>query len=785
MNKTKVLSKCIWCIVCIMLFCAGFSLVNLRQDSVAKADDNYVIHYYAISTSSEVFTGKDTTNDSNIDTYVDVELNKDTKKVTATDVNGDSVTIDCIPGKTVYPTTDSGGTTMVTSEFTGEALFLGNTFVSGNYIDPWYGWMYESAVGDTITLKSLCNTFGGNTLPSDFITSAYSPSANPSTKEINLYCIVNPFTVWLRSTDNGNYGTTIEAGEEVLIRDRKTQVMFMDVKRDFEPANPDTPSEWRFDGYFTMEVGGTRITDRWGNMENGSMSDGWSSADVQNLYAHYTRVFNVEFYYDFDNKTYRGSTQFDLSYSVSQTALNETVAEETVYDVDTLSVAITFPTDKVVAGWYKDSGLTQQASFPLLPQNITLYAKLANSHYNITFNANGGQFINDRGTTIQYSMAYGKTLGEAITKLTNELGNTQPVATRTGYDCNNRNWAISADSTTTLDRTKPFITEDKEVFLIWTVRKYKIEYHTDGTLSKTTDNVNYNQDLWYVVSNVKPTRTGYNFIGWAYSTDTEATSYTLESRPANKTLDYDTTTTLTFIRNESDEADRELMPDSNINLYGVWIQAYTVKFALNQGEISNITTTPLVLSSDKRSINITIENGETLGEALARQEISDFFTNTRYQPTLNSCIFEGWYYYADGDFTNNKENNIAKMDDSLLVMNVQQLQERNLDVTRDGVISAKYTFNKDTITYTTAPDDSSNTFFAIILMVISVILLVTLIMTHRSNSRIEINDKAIDAYKEIYGEDAPLPTFESTRPPFEIEETSVKTNNKKDNSKQE
>ena len=782
MNKTKVWLKGVWCIICVMLFCAGLSLININSNNVAKADDNYEIRYHAICTSGEVFTGKDSTNGNNLDTYVDVILNKDTKKVTATkklvDTDGNTIgyettTVDCIPGKIVSPMIDSSGADLAPIVFNGEAINLGTTFVNGIYIDPSFGWMYESAVGDTITLTSLCKTFNSNTIPANFIENAYSPSANSETKIINLYCIINPFTVWLNATDNGNYGIQIEHGEEQLIRQRKTTVMFMDVKDDFEPATPDNTSEWRFDGYYTTPAGGLKITDRYGSMHNGEWADqGWVSAEQQHLYAHYTRIFNIEFYYNFNNRTYHGATQFDLSSNVSMATLNSAVAEETAYDTET-NATLAFPADKVVAGWYKDQGFTQPVSFPLLQQNATLYAKLANSTYSVTFNANGGQFINDRGTTITYSVGYNKTLGEAITKLTDELGSNVPVATRKGYDCNNRNWSISADSTTSLNRTIPFVTEDKEVFLIWTVRTYKIEYHTGGTLSKTTDNVNYDQDLWNVVSKVKPTRTGYNFIGWSFSNNTSATSYTLETRPAGKILDFDTTTTLTFIRNESNEADREFMPDHNIEVYGVWIQAYTVRFAFNQGEIPNISTTPLVLSNDKKAINITIENGETLGQALTRQELSDFFSNTRYQPSLASCIFEGWYYYSDGDFTNNEATNIAQIDNSMLNMNVKQLKDRNIDVTRDNVIAAKYTFNKDTFTYTTAPEDTSNTFFAIILMVISVILLVTLIMTHRGNSRIEVNDKAIDAYKEIYGEDAPLPTFESTKPPFEVGDETI------------
>jgi len=783
MNKAKILYKGAWCLVCILLFCAGLFMVGTtKNEEQAKADDNYIINYYGISTSSQVFSAYD-------DDYKKLILDKNTNKVSVINSDGtaypnqqNQIIANCFPGIDITPTADSNGTTSVPAVFSGELIPLNSTFVNGKIVDnsnngesnP--GWFYESDYGEQITLTSLVATFGINALPADFVTGNYSPTTNAETKEINLYCIINPSQITLRSGALGNFGFEGEPSSETKISNSPAQIMYSDVKEDFLVPTPDNSSLWRFDGYFTEEIGGMRVTDRYGNMRNGDMATtGWIY-NISSIYAHYVQVFNVTYYYTLNNKTYHGATQFDTSKTINERTLNETVYADTAYS--STNAPLTFPTDKVVANWYTDPELTQLASFPLSQVDTTLYARLANSTYNIIFNANGGEFTNDRGTTIPYTLEYGKTLSDAILRLTTELGSNVPVATRTGYECNNRNWAISPESTTPLSRTTQFMTQDREVYLIWTVKTYRIEYHTDGTVSRTTENANYNQDLWNTVSRLTPTRTGYNFICWAYSTNTDATSYTLTSRPTSKTMDFNTTTTLTFIRDEADEADRELMPDGNINLYGVWIQAYTIKFALNQGEIYNINETPLVLGSDKRSIAITIENGETLGEALARQDIADFFTNTKYQPQLNSCFFQGWYYYKDRDYANTKDNNITPIDESLLSMKVTDLQDRNIDITKDGVIAAKYNYNKDTVTYTTPPEDSINTFFAVILMVISIILLVMLIVTHRGSSRIEINDKAIDAYREIYGEDAPLPTFESTKPPFDVDESSTKDDNK-------
>lgn len=767
MSKSKIFLRGIGCFLCIMLFCAGISLINFgASEKTAKADEPYTIHYYAISTAGEVFVGWDSDNDSNIDQFGDVELDKDARTVDAFTSAGAAHQVNCLPGVLVRPTIDPDMTTTLPTEFAGQIVDL-TSYINGNVVDVQCGWMFEYFVGDTITLRSLKSATGANALPADFISSNYSPTAT-STHEINLYCIVNPYTVTLDATELGNFGYETEHGENTPIPEVTTQIQYKDVKTDFVCPTPNNTAMWRFDGYFTEPTGGTRVTDRYGDMTNGDMTQGWTY-NIPKIYAHYTHVFNVEYYYTLNNNTYRGEIQFDDNRTIYATDLNNDVYADTAYDINT-SAALAFPTDKVVANWYTNNTFTQAASFPLKKQDIILYAKIANSQYDITFNANGGEFINDRGTTITYTMDYGKTLGDAITKLTGELGSNVPVATRRGYDCNNRNWAEEANSTTTLNRTTSFITQDREVFLIWSVRTYKIEYHTDGTLSKTTDNVTYHSDLWNVVSKVTPIRTGYNFVGWAYSTSSEANSYTIETRPTNKEFDFNTTTSLTLIRNETIESNRELMPDQNISLYGVWIQAYTLKFNLNQGEIPNVATTPLVLGADKKTINITIENGETLGQALIRQEISDFFTNTKYQPVLSSCKFVGWYYYVDGDFSNNQVGNSTQLDGSLTALNVNELKSRNIDVTKDSTIAAKFSFDTNTTTYATPPEETANTFFAIVLMVISVILLVMLIMSHHNSSKIEINDKAIDAYKEIYGEDAPLPTFESTRPPFEIED---------------
>ncbi len=801
MKLAKIFLNGILCVVLSGLFLLGFGLINFNPNTTSKAEEpsSVNIRYWAISTNSDIYAGRDSDNNGDEDAFADVAFNPDTKKATGFTLDGGMQNVDANIFA-VTPTKNEDGSMAISTIFEGVDFELSGYYVNGRLIDKKVGWLYDSnpsGTGNDFSLTSLYNTFGSNILPADFLTNPahYSPKSIDN-NEIDLYCIINPFVVSLYP-DNpenleplGGFESEDPLTPGVIdgnISVYTTNVGYKEVKHDFKAPKPYEPQKYRFDGYYTDPVAGDRITNRYGDMSGGIYSEsGWVLGNAE-LYARYVRVYNVTYYYTYNNAIFKGDLQFEISSNTTKDELDLAVVHNSAINQST-NTASPFPTDKVIAEWFTNESLENAQSFPLTAQNITIYAKLAETHYDITFDANGGRFI-DAGNSTQktYTMEYGQSLGDAITKLTNELGASTAVANRTGYNCNNRNWAAEKNTTQALSAAYTYIKDNMVVYLIWYQKEYTIEYHTDGTISKTKEsNVHYGDKLYDIVKKVTPVRTGYNFIGWAYSTSSSVPSYTLDSRPNSKVFNYSTSITLTFINDEVNDADIEYMPDNNIHLYGVWIQAYTIRFSLNQGYPIKVENTPLVFNNN--NIIITVENGENLGQALNRQQIGDFFTNANYFPTLPNCSFEGWYYYTDGNFTNNAITNAYQLTSALLSMNIQQLQDINIDLTKDGVVAAKYSYNKESDPYyTTAPEETANTVFAIILMIISVVLLVMLVLSHRGNSTLEINDKAINAYKQIYGEDAPLPTFKSTKPPFdtgeeyEISDDEQSTNENKTN----
>ena len=789
MKLAKIFLNGILCVALSALFLLGVGLISFNPNTTAKATDPIKINYWLIYTDSDIYAAYDNNTDPNVEDLVFTDViyqesgrlqgfstttSADIQTVNATLWNGEGAA-------SVVPTRDSQGTQAISTILENEDLDLRTSYMAGMLIGKKTGWLYDCnpmGIAD-YKLRSLTQISGGdNILPADFLEQDYSPKCIAN-NEIDLYCIINPFSVNIfpddpdKSDPLGGFESETNPGEIDGNINVKTVHVAYKAIHTFETPKPYNPQQYRFDGYYTEPQGGNRVTDRYGKM-NGQdciyKDTGWVLGTT-NLYGRFVPVFNVTYYYTYNNEVYKGDLQFETSEKPTRDTFDTLVITGSAIN-QTTNLSSPFPSDKVIAYWYTTEALTTKQNFPIQnPQNISLYAKLAETHYNVTFSANGGTFNDaDSNTEKTYSVNFGINLDEAITNnLLYELGTTNPVAIRIGYTCNNKNWSKTTDGSP-LPATSTLIEEDTIVYLIWYQKNYRIQYETDGTVSKQAENnVHYGDNIYDIVKNVTPVRTGYNFICWAYSTSNQNRSYTLTTRPEGKTHNYTSSITLTFIRNETVEADKELMPDNNIILYGVWIQAYTIEFSLNQGYPVKADSTPLIFKNN--NIIITIENGENLGQALTRQQIGDFFTNANYFPVLPNCSFDGWYYYSDGNYTNNDPSNAYKLTNAILTMNINELKQRSIDLTKKDTIAAKYTYNKNSDPYyTEAPQESANTVFAIILMIISVILLVMLIMSHRGNNTLEINDKAINAYKQIYGEDAPLPTFKSTKPPFETGE---------------
>ena len=797
MKLTKIFFHSFWIVGFLALMFCGILLSVPAKNNVAKADDEVPIIFHALSTNETMFGAKD--NGEGWGDYVDLIFDKTGSTYTLSGGYSEDPSVklyDIVVTDTTnlgnylggdYPTKFVDGKMLNANN---EEVTITDLTVNGISVGPQTGWFYEASnVSSVITLTSLWKEFDGN-LPSNFI----------ATGEIHLYCIFNPFSVTLNSGELGKfYSGTTTITPTILIPYLSQQTIAAAPK-------PNDESKYRFDGYFTQENGGgERITNQYGGLEQP-----WTR-NLSNIYAHYVEIFHITYHYHYSNKYYTGM----ITYDKFKDGVTNTIAT----DAFTLSVtngshqakpeggsAENFPTDKVVAGWFSKDGYIDEnnegdwgtkinsfnpTSLPSGQNTFEVWARLAETAYWLTFDANGGTFW-DGETTKQFLCDYNSTLASALTKLETDAGGND-LATRVGYNFNKNEWVATQDGTFVLSINSTRITDTTTVYLKWTAKPCRITYMTNGTfalpgLLKDSNN-NLYQDVPYgtnlyeyldpnssYITNPKDgnklENPGYNFIGWAFANADMQNGFELTRRPTGTTAEANGVQ-LTFVQ------PTDTMPVEGIIVHSVWIKSYTIRLRLNQGTLDSSVTSNLKVE-DKKTIILTIENNETFGKALERMGVEDFLTADVYKPALTNCTFVGWCYYKDGNITNNADDNTVIIDNKYLNMDIETLAAHNIDLTTDATVAAKYKYNTTDPFYTKAPSDTTSVIFAIILMIISIALLVMLILNHKNNGIIEINDKAIEAYKNIYGEDAPLPTFEATKPPFEVNDDIPTKNNNND-----
>ena len=129
--------------------------------------------------------------------------------------------------------------------------------------------------------------------------------------------------------------------------------------------------------------------------------------------------------------------------------------------------------------------------------SINLYAQWQLNTYTVSYNANGGT-----GAPSSQTKTHGKDL---------TLSTTKP--TRTGYSF--KGWGVSANDTTVDYSPGSSYTANNSITLyaIWEIYTYTVSYDaTGGTGAPSSQKKTHGVPL--TLSNTKPTRTGYRFIGW-------------------------------------------------------------------------------------------------------------------------------------------------------------------------------------------------------------------------------------------------------------------------------
>ena len=139
---------------------------------------------------------------------------------------------------------------------------------------------------------------------------------------------------------------------------------------------------------------------------------------------------------------------------------------------------------------------------------------LGNSNYantfasdKITYNANGGS-----GAPGQQTKYYGKTL---------KLSTTKP--SRTGYTF--QGWGTSASGSVVYAAGANYTANASDtLYAIWKANTWTVSYDANGgTGAPTSQTKTYGVTL--TLSSTKPTRTNYNFLGWATSASSTTVAY--------------------------------------------------------------------------------------------------------------------------------------------------------------------------------------------------------------------------------------------------------------------
>lgn len=211
----------------------------------------------------------------------------------------------------------------------------------------------------------------------------------------------------------------------------------------------------------------------------------------------------------------------DLTYTVSYNANGGSGApsSQTKYYGKTLKLSSTTPTRTgyTFLGWATSNTATA-ANSSYAPgstystnANLNLYAVWETKKYTVAYNANGGS----GGPSLQT-----KNYGEPLT-----LSLTTP--TRIGYTF--LGWSTSSTATVADSSYAPGKTystnANLNLYAVWEAKKYSVTYNANGGSGAPSSQTKYYEKT-LTLRTTKPTRIGYNFLGW--STNSSATTATYQ-----------------------------------------------------------------------------------------------------------------------------------------------------------------------------------------------------------------------------------------------------------------
>ncbi|MBO5280596.1 MAG: InlB B-repeat-containing protein [Clostridia bacterium] len=266
-----------------------------------------------------------------------------------------------------------------------------------------------------------------------------------------------------------------------------------------------------FDGWFTSESGGTKITS----------SSVVSITSDQTLYAHWSIIPIESLTFDMKSIDIFVGNSDDVTLTISPASGEDIyiLGEETgVFSIDFESSIINLETMTFKIKGEKVGSAILRVHNADASIEATCTINVKSKTNTVTFNANGGTT-----PTASKTVTNGSTYG------------TLPTPTRTGYTF--AGWYTAASGGTKITSSSTVsITANQTLYAHWTAKYYTVTFNANGgVVLLTSKNVTYDSTYGTLPN---PDRPGYIFAGWYTSASggTKVTSDTKVSITANQTL---------------------------------------------------------------------------------------------------------------------------------------------------------------------------------------------------------------------------------------------------------
>ena len=523
-----------------------------------------------------------------------------------------------------------------------------------------------------------------NTVPTRYYTVTFDPCDDIGmTSEQG---IVAPFTGW--NTESNGSGTSYASGGSYNA-DASVTLYAQWGSAVLGTLSTPTRSGYTFDGWYTAESGGTRVTSstrisydialyaHWTyspasytvtfNANGGSVNT--SSKIVTNGSTYGTLPTPTRSDYSFDGwyTASSGGTRITSSTTVSLTA-NQTLYAHWTYSpasytvtfnanggsVSTSSRTVTngstygsLPTPTRAGytfdGWYTaSSGGTKITSSTTvsLAGNQTLYAHWNANSYTVTFNANGGS-VSTSSKTVTNGSTYGSL----------------PTPTRADYSFDGW-YTASSGGTRITSSTTVSLTANQTLYAHWTYSpaSYTVTFNANGgsvsTSSKTVTNGSAYGSL------PTPTRTDYRFDGWftASSGGTQITSATTVNLTANQTL-YAHWTRTYIVTYDANGGTGVPSPQTKIHNESLTLstyrptKSYTIQYNANGGSVAPASKSVSCSFGSWRGNGVSYAPGDTYtsnSSVTLYAQWTDPVAGALATPKRTGYTFAGWYTAASG-----------------------------------------------------------------------------------------------------------------------------------------